>query len=932
MEHSKIAAIRLAQLWELVAQKTSPSLLNYAQFAFLMKAALHSIPVENISPALRQELDASVDERVMQQIVKDLMPFLGGGGGATEMNSSTKQETISLAVLIQLEKKVALFVSGSCTTCPTEPIPARKAVILLYCAKMDIWLSPFMETEIMRAFCRIGKEWLRREIACISSQNDRLREEIHSKSKSFSSPATAERKKELEEIKKSISVKELTSRLHAASLRSNSSSVSSPVSDVGTRDHFCPFYSLNTDSCSSKAQQDDSSTLCTSSANVTTKEGSSLSEFHLSSSRQNSQPISYVKALYAYEKKEDDELTFERDSLIAVLRKGPDEWWQGENAATRDQGWFPSNYVQELEKCTVIQNYSNQLVKERIVWSCEHAAEWFFVYVPECEWHGIVPGSILDTTTKKSAVAQATTSATVCTAANRNEKQHAVISELISSENRYIHNLSLMVQFYYKPIRSMSSGWSDSEVTLLFSNSCDILEASISFGNELALCENGMMVAKLFSEASFEPYVKYCINQSEAIEYYMKRLKIDASFAALIQETKKQPELKGMDLCGFLLEPMQRITRYPLLLKQLIKYTENKSEIENLTLALEKTESILSKINAMIQEREREAKLKELNSRLVTTGHQAYQKHSLDLTRPTKGMGKRILLLDGTPTRVKAGSGSGKKCHVYLFNDMLLICSRAKANSSASIEALREPISTAQIRLANHVPHASAFVTDICYEATAEAQEIISLYWTSKSEKSAWTAAIELALEAVKVAQITQIERSVTLLPKVTSVTDCMIEVRSGKVSMSANNSKATATAAIASSKVKPVALKPWRHSLVFVFQPGHSPKRTSKPVSVASDGKLAISAANASNNINASTTKLKWNNYGVTNRSITVQVAKWEPWSEDLVLAEKTFDIGRAGLGVGSAVDWLDEEVELEMEFGEGYRIELSLHVSKRV
>lgn len=64
----------------------------------------------------------------------------------------------------------------------------------------------------------------------------------------------------------------------------------------------------------------------------------------------------------------------------------------------------------------------------------------------------------------------------------------------------------------------------------------------------------------------------------------------------------------------------------------------------------------------MIQEREWDAKLKDLNSRLVTAGqHEAYQKHSLDLNRPTKGMGIRILLLDDTPMRVKAGSGSGKK-------------------------------------------------------------------------------------------------------------------------------------------------------------------------------------------------------------------------------------------------------------------------------
>ena len=37
---------------------------------------------------------------------------------------------------------------------------------------------------------------------------------------------------------------------------------------------------------------------------------------------------------------------------------------------------------------------------------------------------------------------------------------------------------------------------------------------------------------------------------------------------------RSEPALRGLDLSTYLLSPMQRITRYPLLLKQIHNYTE----------------------------------------------------------------------------------------------------------------------------------------------------------------------------------------------------------------------------------------------------------------------------------------------------------------------------------------------------------------------
>lgn len=45
---------------------------------------------------------------------------------------------------------------------------------------------------------------------------------------------------------------------------------------------------------------------------------------------------------------------------------------------------------------------------------------------------------------------------------------------------------------------------------------------------------------------------------------------------------RSEPSLRGLDLSTYLLSPMQRITRYPLLLKQILHYTEPGEDHEKL--------------------------------------------------------------------------------------------------------------------------------------------------------------------------------------------------------------------------------------------------------------------------------------------------------------------------------------------------------------
>lgn len=55
-----------------------------------------------------------------------------------------------------------------------------------------------------------------------------------------------------------------------------------------------------------------------------------------------------VKAIYDYQARHDDELSFCKHAIITNVNKQDGGWWRGDYGGKR-QHWFPSNYVEEIE-------------------------------------------------------------------------------------------------------------------------------------------------------------------------------------------------------------------------------------------------------------------------------------------------------------------------------------------------------------------------------------------------------------------------------------------------------------------------------------------------------------------------------------------------------------------------------------------------------
>lgn len=125
---------------------------------------------------------------------------------------------------------------------------------------------------------------------------------------------------------------------------------------------------------------------------------------------------------------------------------------------------------------------------------------------------------------------------------------------------------------------------------------------------------------------------------------------------------------------------VQRLTRYPLLIRQIMHYTSDtaassssptcgdNTEKQFIIAALQTAERILEDVNEAIRDREGRERLEEV-SRTLWIGQ-----GRIDLTAPTRHLGPRKLLKESVLRKAR----SGRKLRVLLCSDILILVNEAE--------------------------------------------------------------------------------------------------------------------------------------------------------------------------------------------------------------------------------------------------------------
>ncbi|XP_075214469.1 pleckstrin homology domain-containing family G member 5-like isoform X1 [Lycorma delicatula] len=154
-----------------------------------------------------------------------------------------------------------------------------------------------------------------------------------------------------------------------------------------------------------------------------------------------------------------------------------------------------------------------------------------------------------------------------------------------------------------------------------------------------------------------------------------------------------------------LVKPMQRLTKYSLLLKAIQKHTEIEEHRQSLELMIRHVDMFVNSVNTTLKQKQDMERLRGVIARIKAYDvveskdededleRLVRSYNELDLTCPMPGCcnsQRRHLLLE-SDLRLKDSNTSKIDVHCFLFTDMLLICKPATRRSEGKVRVLRQP-------------------------------------------------------------------------------------------------------------------------------------------------------------------------------------------------------------------------------------------------
>ncbi|KAJ3031209.1 UNVERIFIED_CONTAM: hypothetical protein HDU68_005815 [Siphonaria sp. JEL0065] len=197
--------------------------------------------------------------------------------------------------------------------------------------------------------------------------------------------------------------------------------------------------------------------------------------------------------------------------------------------------------------------------------------------------------------------------------ANPVDNRSRLIKELVETERAYINSLEEL-QLYQNELAATKLFTKDM-IAQLFSNLNEVLDFQRRFmvGMEstlnLSLVEQRIGQLFILNEDAFEVYFPFCGNYANA-----------QTFAVAQQEELKQLGhiIQHHQIQSYLIKPLQRLMKYPLLLKELIKLTDPETYpyMEELKEGLESIKRVTEKLNEIQRRDENERNKSDLAERM----------------------------------------------------------------------------------------------------------------------------------------------------------------------------------------------------------------------------------------------------------------------------------------------------------------------------
>ncbi|KAM8930764.1 FYVE, RhoGEF and PH domain-containing protein 3 [Pelodytes ibericus] len=317
------------------------------------------------------------------------------------------------------------------------------------------------------------------------------------------------------------------------------------------------------------------------------------------------------------------------------------------------------------------------------------------------------------------------------------QKLFNIASELLHTEEAYVKRLHLLDQVFCTKL--VAAGIPTEVTTGIFSN----ISSIYCFHDQFLLPELKTRITQEWDTnprigdilQKLAPFLKmygeYVKNFDKAMEMVNTWTQRSSLFKEVIQTIQKEDVCGNLTLQHHMLEPVQRIPRYELLLKDYLKkLPEDSPDRKDSEKSLELISTAANHSNAAIRKMEKMHKLLEVYERLG--GEE-------DIVNPANEFVK-----EGNIQKLSAKNGTAQDRYLYLFNNMLLYCV-PKLRLMGQKFSVREKIDIAGLQVQEIVKQNTSRTFLIVGKKRS-----LELQARTEDEKKQWIQVIEATIEKHK--------------------------------------------------------------------------------------------------------------------------------------------------------------------------------------
>ncbi|NXP69679.1 ARHGC factor, partial [Ramphastos sulfuratus] len=263
-------------------------------------------------------------------------------------------------------------------------------------------------------------------------------------------------------------------------------------------------------------------------------------------------------------------------------------------------------------------------------------------------------------------------------------KRQEVINELFYTERAHVRTLKVLHNVFYQRV-TREGILNSSDKRKIFSNLEDILGLHVALNDQMkavrkrtetsVIDEIGEDLLSWFSGPAEEKLkhatATFCSNQPFALEVIKSRQKKDSRFQTFVQDAESNPLCRRLQLKDIIPKEMQRLTKYPLLLDNIAKYTELPEEKEKVKKAADHCRQILNHVNQAVKESENKQHLEDYQRRLDLSYLKQSEDPMMDEFR-NLDLTKRKMLHEG-PLTWKVNRDKTIDLYTLLLEDILVL-------------------------------------------------------------------------------------------------------------------------------------------------------------------------------------------------------------------------------------------------------------------